>query len=163
MKKSMPGSLLELFILFNIHTTRTEREREKRLLDTKPTLQSEMAMFNATLRQVAIFCCDEEYEDLFKPCRSLFTPCRSPRNRLKELAVGNKLACIQGTPDVSEEDAASIAVTILWLKGRFIKPQRKPHCSWYPIQNTVNLCVCVGSYAKQCKAIAVSMYPMQNT
>ena len=73
----------------------------KALLSQKPQLQKEVAKFKAAVKRVAIYCCEDSDEQVFKACRI-------PNKRLAEVAICNKHACIQGMPHVSEDDAIAI-------------------------------------------------------
>ena len=89
---------------------KTERPKGMKLLAPKETLQRKLAKFKAAVRNVMVFCCDSQDECLVKACQSR-------QNRLLNLAISNKHACIQGLPHINDEDAKAIAAEISYLKG----------------------------------------------
>ena len=70
------------------------------------------------LKSVVTFCCEVEDESLSKTCASR-------QNRMADLAISIKHACIKGMPEIDENDAKMIAKAVLGLKGVNSKAQQE--------------------------------------
>ena len=107
---------LELYIWFRMHSPKIDVDP---LGPTKPLL-NDITVFKRRVRRVATYCINEEQEWVLNTSHAR-------ENRLKEAAIGNKHAAIQGMPNISKDEAKHIMNTILEMKGARTKKQRIAH------------------------------------
>jgi hypothetical protein len=107
---------LELYIWYRMHSKVILVDP---LANTKP-LASDVAKFKSMTRMIATQCIDEGEE-------WILSTSYARANRLKEAAVSNKHAAIQGMPKVPQEEAEQIMKAILRMKGAYTKKHREAH------------------------------------
>ena len=93
-----------------MHSEKPKAKNGKAMLTPNPSLKSQIARFKADVRKLKLYCCD--IEDAW-----IFQACKSPLNRLREVAITNKHAAILGMPRITKEDATAIVTNILAIKN----------------------------------------------
>ena len=103
---------LELYVLYSIHGgSKDETEAAKSSkLKRRPMLQKQIADFKKIVRKVKTYAVAEE--DAWHLDTSYVQ-----RNRLANAAVTNRQAAVRGMPHVSPEDAETIMLTTLAMRG----------------------------------------------
>ena len=107
---------LEFYIWYRMHSPRVEIDP---LATTKPLL-NDITIFKSQVRKVATYCIKEEQE-------WVLSTCYGRGNRLKNAAIGNKHAAIQGMPEIPKDEAEHILKAILEMKGAQTKKHKLAH------------------------------------
>ena len=79
------------------------------MLSPSPSFKSQIAKFKADVRKLKLYCCEIDDEGILETCKS-------PQNRLKEVAIMNEHAAIRGMPKIIKKDATDIVTHILAIK-----------------------------------------------
>ena len=97
---------LELFLFYKLHAP-PDRYAP---LAPKSFLQSDIANFKRKVRKINLHCVQDPDDWHLKTCHGR-------ANRLKQLAISNKHAGVQGMPEITDKEADAIMRSILAMRG----------------------------------------------